>query len=108
MPRPARYLAVILIVVFALDDTASPKNDDALPHLREMRDIAERFGYAWLAAWSRALLGTVAVMQGRLEQARERRSPSKAGLRRRDSGGEAAQGEWPLMCRSYAEGVQSR
>jgi len=24
MPRPARYLAVILIVVFALDDTASP------------------------------------------------------------------------------------
>jgi hypothetical protein len=37
----------------------------------EMRDIAERFGYAWLAARSRALLGTLAVMQGRLDQARE-------------------------------------
>jgi ATP/maltotriose-dependent transcriptional regulator MalT len=36
-----------------------------------MRDLADRFGYAWLAAWSRVLLGTVAVLQGRLDQARE-------------------------------------
>jgi hypothetical protein len=36
-----------------------------------MRDIADRFGYAWLAAWSRALLGTVAIMQGQLDQAQE-------------------------------------
>jgi hypothetical protein len=34
-----------------------------------MRDLADRFGYAWLAAWSRALLGTMAALQGRLDQA---------------------------------------
>jgi tetratricopeptide (TPR) repeat protein len=52
-------------------ETAVGRYGDALRHLREMRDIADRFGYAWLAAWSRALLGTVAVIQGRLDQARE-------------------------------------
>jgi hypothetical protein len=30
-----------------------------------------RFDSAWLAAWSRVQLGTVAVLQGRLDQARE-------------------------------------
>jgi predicted ATPase len=51
-------------------ETAVGRYDDALRHLREMRGIADRFGYAWLAAWSRAGLGTVAVLQGRLDQAR--------------------------------------
>src|SRR5262249_58332692 len=52
-------------------EPAAGRYDDAIRHLREMRDTAERFGYAWLAAWSRAQLGTVAVLQGRLDQARE-------------------------------------
>jgi tetratricopeptide (TPR) repeat protein len=52
-------------------ETALGRYGDALRHLREMRDTAERFGYAWLTAWSRAQLGTVAVLQGRLDQARE-------------------------------------
>jgi ATP/maltotriose-dependent transcriptional regulator MalT len=52
-------------------ETVAGRYGDALRHLREMRDIADRFGYAWLAAWSRALLGTVAIMQGQLDQAQE-------------------------------------
>jgi ATP/maltotriose-dependent transcriptional regulator MalT len=36
-----------------------------------MHDLAERFGYPWLAAWSQVLMGTVAVAQGRLDQARD-------------------------------------
>jgi len=45
--------------------------DDALRHAEEARDLAGRFGYNWLAAWSRVELGTVNVMRGRLDQARE-------------------------------------
>jgi len=52
-------------------ETAAGRYDDALRHLREMSDIAERFGYTWLAAWSRVQLGTVAILQARLDQARE-------------------------------------
>jgi tetratricopeptide (TPR) repeat protein len=52
-------------------ETVAGRYGDALRHLREMRDIADRFGYAWLAAWSLALLGTVAIMQGQLDQAQE-------------------------------------
>ena len=52
-------------------ETALGRYDDAARHLPEVRDIAERFGYAWLAAWSRVELGTVAVLRGQLDQARE-------------------------------------
>jgi predicted ATPase len=58
-------------VALAGAEIAAGRYNRALRHLSEMRDIAERFGYAWLAAWSRTLLGTVAVQQGRLDQARE-------------------------------------
>jgi predicted ATPase/class 3 adenylate cyclase len=51
-------------------ETSVGRHDDAQRHLREARDLAERFDYAWLAAWSRVLLGTLAVVQGRLEEAR--------------------------------------
>lgn len=44
--------------------------DDALIHFGELRDLADRFDNAWLAAWSRALLGNLAVMAGRLDEAR--------------------------------------
>ena len=47
-------------------ETAMGRYDDALRHLREARDLAERFDNAWLAAWSRVQLGTLAVVQGRL------------------------------------------
>jgi ATP/maltotriose-dependent transcriptional regulator MalT len=52
-------------------ETAVGRYDDALRHLREMRDLAERFDYPWLAAWSQVLMGTAAIAQGRLDQARD-------------------------------------
>jgi tetratricopeptide (TPR) repeat protein len=57
--------------VLAGAETAVGRYDAASRYLDQMRDLADRFGYAWLAAWSRALLGTMAVLQGRLDQARD-------------------------------------
>jgi predicted ATPase len=51
-------------------ETAVGRHDDALRHLTEMRDLGERFDNAGLTAWSRAQLGTLALMRGRLEEAR--------------------------------------
>ena len=51
-------------------ETAVGRYDDALRHLREMRDLAERFDDPWLAAGSRVQLGILAVAQGRLDEAR--------------------------------------
>jgi hypothetical protein len=36
-----------------------------------MHELAERFGYPWLAGWSQVMMGTAAVAQGRLDQARD-------------------------------------
>jgi predicted ATPase len=51
--------------------TTAGQCDAALPNLREVRDLGDRLDSAWLAAWSRAQLGTVAIMQDRLDQARK-------------------------------------
>jgi hypothetical protein len=51
-------------------ETSAGRSEDALRHLSEIHDLADRFDSAWLAAWSRVQLGTVAVMQGQLDQAR--------------------------------------
>jgi tetratricopeptide (TPR) repeat protein len=50
-------------------EMAVARHDDALAHLREACDQAERFGNAWLAAWSRGQLGVLAIMRGRPEEA---------------------------------------
>ena len=55
-------------------ETAVGRHDDALGHLRELRNLADRFDYAWIAAWSAAQLGTLDVVQGRL-----RPGPGAAG-----------------------------
>jgi len=52
-------------------ETALGRYDGALQHLRETCELADHFGYAWLIARSRVQLGTLAVLQGRLDQARE-------------------------------------
>jgi tetratricopeptide (TPR) repeat protein len=44
--------------------------DDALAHLYEARDLGDRFGSTWLAAWSRVQLGSVFIVRGDLRQAR--------------------------------------
>ena len=51
-------------------EMALGRYDDALRHLREARDLAERSGGDWLAAGSRVQLGILAVLRGRLDEAR--------------------------------------
>jgi tetratricopeptide (TPR) repeat protein len=51
-------------------ETAVDRHADALDHLHEARDLAERLDSAWLAAWSQVQLGALALVRGRLEEAR--------------------------------------
>jgi ATP/maltotriose-dependent transcriptional regulator MalT len=51
-------------------ETTVGRYDDAQRYLREARDLGKRFDDAWLAAWSRVELGILAVVRGRLEEAR--------------------------------------
>jgi tetratricopeptide (TPR) repeat protein len=60
-----------------LVETAVGRYDDALRHLTEMRELAEQLDNAWLGAVSRVYLGTLAVAQGRLAEAR---APMDEGL----------------------------
>jgi tetratricopeptide (TPR) repeat protein len=52
-------------------ETALGRPDGALRHLAVMRELADRFGYTWLTASARLQLGILAIVQGRLVQARE-------------------------------------
>jgi tetratricopeptide (TPR) repeat protein len=49
-------------------ETALGRYDDAMRHLSEARDLADRAG-DWLAAGARAQLGILAVLQGRRDEA---------------------------------------
>jgi predicted ATPase len=51
-------------------DTALGRYDEALGHLREARDLAERPGGAWLTAGPWVQLGILDVLRGRPDQAR--------------------------------------
>jgi predicted ATPase len=51
-------------------ETALGRRDDASRHLREARDLAQRFGGDWLTAGCQAELGVLEVLGGRLDQAR--------------------------------------
>ena len=51
-------------------EMALGRYDDALPHLREARGLAEQIGGDWLAAAPRVQLGILAVLRGRLDEAR--------------------------------------
>jgi len=51
-------------------EMALGRYDDALRHLREARDLADRVGGDWLAAGARVQLGILAVLRGRLDEAR--------------------------------------
>jgi ATP/maltotriose-dependent transcriptional regulator MalT len=46
------------------------RDDEALDHVTEARDLARRLDNDWLAAWSRAMLATLDVNHGRLDEAR--------------------------------------
>src|SRR6185437_15638740 len=51
-------------------ETALGRHDDASRHLREARDLAQRFGGDWLSAGCQAELGILEVLGGRLDEAR--------------------------------------
>ena len=51
-------------------EMALGRYDDALRHLREARDLAERAGGDWVAAGSRVQLGILDVIRGSLDEAR--------------------------------------
>jgi predicted ATPase len=51
-------------------EMAVGRYDDALRHLTEVRDLAERIDNPGVAAWSRVQLGTLALVRGRMEEAR--------------------------------------
>jgi hypothetical protein len=50
-------------------ETTAGRYDDALGHLTEVRDLADRFDSAWLGAMSRVFLATLALVRGRPEEA---------------------------------------
>ena len=51
-------------------EMALGRYEDALVHLRTARDLAQGAGGNWLAAGSRVELGTLAILLGRLDEAR--------------------------------------
>jgi predicted ATPase/class 3 adenylate cyclase len=51
-------------------ETALGRYDDAVGHLTEVRDLAERSDNLWIAGISRVGLGTLALVRGRAEEAR--------------------------------------
>ncbi len=51
-------------------ETALGRYDDAVRHLREARVVADRASGDWLAAGRQVQLGILAVLQGRLDEAR--------------------------------------
>jgi len=70
-PRPGRaVLDDRGTLTLGLWETALGRYEDALGHLREARALADRFDHAGLSAWSQVQLGTLALVQGRPEEAR--------------------------------------
>jgi predicted ATPase len=63
------FWTALALVSLGAVETALGRYDDALGHLREMSQLAKRFDIARLIAAARVQLGTLAVMQGRLDEA---------------------------------------
>ena len=64
------FLTAVAVFSTGSLETAMDRYDDALRHLREACDLAERFDNIWLAAGSRVQLGILGIAQRRPEQAR--------------------------------------
>jgi predicted ATPase len=71
------FWTALAVYTAGLAELTTGRYDDALRHLTEMRDLADRLDNPWLAAISRVYLGTLAVAQGRPEEAR---APMDEGL----------------------------
>jgi ATP/maltotriose-dependent transcriptional regulator MalT len=64
-----RFWTVAAVATAGYLETVDGRYDDALRHLREARELAERFDNAWLTAWAQVQLGFLNVMRGRLDEA---------------------------------------
>jgi predicted ATPase len=64
------YWTTVAVLTAGLVETAMGRHEAALGHLREARALAERFDHAGLSAWSQVQLGILALVRGRLEEAR--------------------------------------
>jgi tetratricopeptide (TPR) repeat protein len=51
-------------------EIAAGHYENARRHLLECRELADRFGYDWLAAWSRSQLATLDLSSDQLDEAR--------------------------------------
>jgi len=65
------FFTVLAVDTAGAVETALGRYDDALHRMRETRGLADRFGYTWLSGSSGLQLGGLAIVQGRLEEARE-------------------------------------
>jgi predicted ATPase len=64
------YWTTVAVLSAGLVETAMGRHDDALGHLHEARDLAERFDHDGLSAWAQVQLGILALVRGRPEEAR--------------------------------------
>jgi predicted ATPase len=71
------FWTALAVYTSGLVELTLGRYDDALRHLTELRDLADRLDNPWLAAIARVYLGTLAVAQGRVEEAR---APMDEGL----------------------------
>jgi tetratricopeptide (TPR) repeat protein len=71
------FWTALAVYTAGLVELTIGRYDDALRHLTELRDLADRLDNPWLAAIARVYLGTLAVAQGRVEEAR---APMDEGL----------------------------
>ena len=71
------FWTALAVYTSGLVELTVGRYDDALRHLTELRDLADRLDNPWLAAIARVYLGTLAVAQGRVEEAR---APMDEGL----------------------------
>jgi predicted ATPase len=71
------FWTALAVYTAGLVELTIGRYDDALSHLTELRDLADQLDNPWLAAVSRAYLGTLAIKQGKPEEAR---APMDEGL----------------------------
>ena len=69
--RDEPFWRAVAVLEAGFMETALGRYDDAVVHLREVRDLGTRFDNTWLAAWSQVQLGTLAVMRDQLDDGRE-------------------------------------
>jgi predicted ATPase len=65
------YWTAVAVLSVGSVQAAKGRDDDAVGQLSQARELADRFGYHWLATSSRVQLGTLYALRGRLDQARK-------------------------------------